>query len=150
MTDKAQKESYVLEPYVGAGTVRFGMPRAEVSALLGVPDVVDSSGLGELNEYYGAFRVAFDAADETVVELGFTPECDVVFDRISLFAVDDPITFLRKFDPQPRLLFGFLVFQRLGLTITGFHDGDVSQRAVCLFTRGRFERFANDMTPYDV
>ena len=61
MTAKSPTQSFVLEPYVGAGKVRFGMRRSDVSALLGVPDVVDLSGLGERNEYRGALRVAFQA-----------------------------------------------------------------------------------------
>ena len=148
MTAKSPTQSFVLEPYVGAGKVRFGMRRSDVSALLGVPDVVDLSGLGERNEYRGALRVAFQASDETVAELGFTPECDVFLRGVPLFSTDDPVAFLRGIDARPQLLFGFLIFQALGLTITGFHDRDVSQRAVCLFAKGRFDRFSADMTAY--
>ena len=148
MNVKALKRSFVLEPYVGADDIRFGMKRSEVSVRLGPPDVVDVSALGECNEHRSALRVAFDATDETVVELGFTPACDVVLRGVSLFSIDDPLEFLMSIDAHPQLLFGFLVFEGLGLTITGYHDGDVGQRAICLFMRERFRPFSADMTPY--
>jgi hypothetical protein len=30
---------------------------------------------------------------------------------------------------EPLTAFGFVVFLRLGITMTGFHDNDISQRA---------------------
>jgi hypothetical protein len=148
MITRATKPSFHLTPYVGVNDVRFGMQPAEVSLLLGPPDVVDLNGLGELDQCHGLLRVAFGAHDEGVVEFGLTPTCSVIIDGVSLFDADDPIAVLIQFDPDPRLLFGFLVFQAIGITLTGFHDADVSQRAVCLFARGRFDRFSADMTPY--
>ena len=67
---------------------------------------------------------------------------------VSIFSIDDPLEFLMSIDAHPQLLFGFLVFEGLGLTITGYHDGDVGQRAICLFMRERFRPFSADMTPY--
>ena len=37
---------------------------------------------------------------------------------------------------DPRLLLGFVIFYDLGLTLTGFHDGDVDQRGATLFIKG--------------
>lgn len=150
MTTKATKPSFYLRPYVGVNDVRFGMRPAEVSVLLGPPDVVDLNGFGEQDHYHGSLRVAFGVHDEGVVEFGLTPACSAVIDGVSLFDADDPIAVLIHLDRDPQLLFGFLVFQAIGITLTGFHDADVSQRAVCLFARGRFDRFSADMTPYVV
>jgi len=150
MTTKATKSSFHLRPYVGVNDVRFGMRPAEVSALLGSPNVVDSNAFGEIDQHHGALRVAFGVHDEGAVEFGLTPACNVFIGGVSLFDSDDPIAVLVQLDSDPRLLFGFLVFQSIGITLTGFHDGDTSQRAACLFARGRFDRFATDMTPYIV
>ena len=43
---------------------------------------------------------------------------------------------------------GFIVFLGLGLTLTGFHDGNDSQRAVTAFARGRWDHLRSKLRPF--
>ena len=50
---------------------------------------------------------------------------------------------LLKEDSCPYEYVGFVVLLDVGITLTGFHDGDVSQRAVTAFRQGRWDHLKN-------
>jgi len=43
---------------------------------------------------------------------------------------------------------GYVVLLQLGLAMTGFHDGDLSQKAVTAFARGSWDTLRPKMKPY--
>jgi hypothetical protein len=45
---------------------------------------------------------------------------------------------------------GFLVFTRLGVTTTGYHDDDESQRALTIFPRGTWDLLLEKATEPDL
>ena len=45
---------------------------------------------------------------------------------------------------------GFIVLLNLGITLTGFHDDDIYQRAVTVFARGRWDGQLSDLKPFDL
>lgn len=51
-------------------------------------------------------------------------------------AQPDPNPVLLALDPEPLEFVGFWFFLALGVTTTGYHDDDPSQRAVTVFVRG--------------
>lgn len=149
--DKAIVRKIELLPYERADRVHFGFTQTAVEKLEGPPDVVDTNYLGERNEYRDSWRITYDSTRNTVVEFGFAPSSalDVVFDGASMLCDEcDPLRELMKRDSEPSLLFGFLVFHAVGMTLTGYHDGASDQRAICLFERGRFDRFIGEMKPF--
>jgi hypothetical protein len=144
--------SYELQPYVSAGPLRFGMHPDEVqSALKQVPEVGENS-LGEIDAVYDDVSVRFDPDALTAVEIAFVPwKAEVVYRGVPLSGprgIPDPVPVLLQDDPQPLVLFGFLVFPKLGLALTGYHDGDASQRSITAFTRGRWDAYLDQASPF--
>lgn len=83
-----------------------------------------------------------------VVEFAFVPGCRVILEGVSIFECADPLEHLVQLDPEPFTSFGFVVFLKIGVTLTGFHDQDTSQRALCLFTRERWKLGRDDLVPF--
>jgi len=81
--------------------------------------------------------------NDMVVEVGFRPRTvHLKFRGTDVWTSDeqkDPLWQLLRQDPQPVEFRGFLVFKALGVTVTGYHDDDESQRAITCFVRGRWD-----------
>lgn len=132
--------TFDIEPYVGPLPLRFGLPRAEVPAVLGV----EVQRKRDEDDRFGAVRVAYYGTG-TVAEVGFVPRGIILrFMGTELWndqSVADPVPLLLKHDPDPVESDGFLVFPAIGVTVTGFHDGDQSQRALTVFQRGHWDKY---------
>jgi hypothetical protein len=130
--------TFDIQPYIGALPVRFGMSRVEVRALL--PQSAQTVGQ-QLDDCFGLVRVGCE--HEAVVELGFGPGGFWLhFSGHELWTPQqqpDPLPFLLRLDSHPLEIHGFLVFRELGVTVTGYHDDDESQRAITCFVRGRWD-----------
>lgn len=136
-----------IKPYVGAGGIAFGMTRDQVGTILGDPIRVGKNILGERDELREGIRVTY-STDGGVVEIGIFPPAEAVYEGINLFDTVDPISVLLRDDPEPSESVGFLVFLRLGVTVTGIHDHDDAQRAVTVFVRGRWDRMRENLRPW--
>jgi hypothetical protein len=51
----------------------------------------------------------------------------------------DPNPVLLRLDPEPVERLGLLVFRRLGVTTTGYHDDDESDRALTVYAPGTWD-----------
>lgn len=127
-------------PYVGALPVRFGAARADLPAIVGLP-----AKPGRKNDdWFGSVRVGYSEAGE-VAELGFGPrEVALSFLGTLLWdaeRIEDPMPLLLSHDSDPFEFYGFIIFEKIGVTCTGFHDDDRGQRAITVFRRGHWDRF---------
>jgi len=146
---RATPAEFDLIPYVGASSARFGMTPVEVGCIWGAPETVDRTFAGTRREYRNATRVGVSYDSEVrAVEFAFVPGCRVVLQGVSVFECADPLESLVRLDAEPFTSFGFVVFLRIGVTLTGYHDHDTSQRALCLFARGRWERDRDQLVPF--
>jgi len=113
-----------LSPFVGALPIQFGMPSDEVTALLGKPR---STGKGSLWGEKGEVVIGFDSQD-LVDHFGFGPgELSLKFRGETLWTLsnfEDPNPILLKYDSSPVEHVGFLIFLKLGIQTTGFHDDE--------------------------
>jgi len=129
-----------IQPYIGALPIRFGLPRSEVPALLGSQPHAPRDDADD----FGTVRVAYYGTG-VVTEIGFVPRGVILrFMGIELWSehlATDPIPLLLQHDPDPVESSGFLVFSGIGVTATGFHDDDFSQRAITVFCRGHWDSF---------
>lgn len=126
-----------LRPYEGAAPLLFGCSRAAVAAILGPPRI-----RGRADDSWGEkleLIVGYDS-DGMLNHIGVGPGAfGVVFVDIPIWTTDsiqDPNAVFLKFDADPVESLGFLIFSKLGIATTGFHDDDRSQRAIILFPRG--------------
>lgn len=62
----------------------------------------------------------------------------------------DPNPLLLRADPAPLERLGFLVFNRLCVTTTGYHDDDESQRALTVYPPGKWDELLGKATTPDL
>jgi len=137
---------FEIKPLIGVGAAEFGMNPIEIESILGPPRSATITARGELEEAREDIIVRY--TDKGVVEFAFFPEADLLLGNISIFNATDPVSVLLGYDPFPKECFGFLVFLKIGLTITGYHDGDSSQRAITSFTSGRWDSMAEHFAEF--
>lgn len=126
----------------------LGMTRPEIDSVLGEMSIADHYAL----EGEGAFRyevapVRFVIRAGRAVELGITPPATVLFQGRSLFDDFDAWRHVIAEDGDPQEVLGFVILRKLGLTLTGFHDGDRGQLAVTAFEPGRWDLLRDKMKP---
>jgi hypothetical protein len=133
-------------PYEAVGRLRFGMNRDDVVGILGEPRIVSMRPEGEVRLIYEDRQ--FTVGPKGLVEVGLLPEASVSIMGVNVFG--DPKSFINicDLDTEPKEILGFIVFLNLGITMTGFHDRDESQKAVTAFARGRWDASRAQMTPF--
>jgi hypothetical protein len=124
------------------------MTPSELRKLLGQPQRESRNQRREIDESWGCISVRYDAQKETAVEIGLMAPAQALYHGQDLLALRDPIGLLQADDATPMEYVGFLIFLRLGLTLTGFHDDDESQKALTLFQAGRWDHLIQKMKPF--
>jgi hypothetical protein len=130
----------------GVLPIRFGMTAVEVKAVMGEePTWVDTRSLGEtkLAEHYDDFvGVHYNAAGE-VYSVVVAPGSVVLrFGGVELLgpsAVPNPLLTFYQFDSRPLEDVGFVFFNKLGVAVSGFHDGKVDERAITVRRPGMWD-----------
>ncbi|QNN46313.1 hypothetical protein H9L17_14260 [Thermomonas brevis] len=133
----------VIEPYVSAGSIKFGATYDEIVSDLGEPRSQEKSRLGETVVRYDGFGATVSSYG--VAEVYFLPDANVSILGIDLF--NDPKAFreLCRLDGNPKEFMGFIILLKLGVTLTGFHDGDEAQKAITAFVRGRWDQLVDEL-----
>ena len=134
--------------YYGAAPILFGMSEHEVASVAGDPMTRSKNRKSEKNYLYDGWSLRYSVGEERVVEVGFTPRATVSFSNFDIFRTPDAFYRLIEHDGNPVEVLGFIVLLKLGITLTGFHDGDESQKAVTAFARGRWDNFEDRFKPY--
>lgn len=137
-----------VEPYVSVGPMRFGMSQREVVAAMGNPQRITQSRGGNTILWYGEANAILE--NDRLVEVGFGPRAEVSVCGIQPFVEPDAFAGLCRLDGNPCELLGFIVLWQLGITLTGFHDKDESQKALTAFTRGRWDVVKSQMKPFHI
>jgi hypothetical protein len=144
-----------IQPFTGALPITFGMHRDEVYRLLGPPEssfpIWDGSGVSEHYDQ-SRYNVGYDNAG-AVNHLGFSPGgAELSIQGRAIWTLEeqpDPNPALIALDPEPVEVVGFWLFLRIGVTSTGYHDDDPSQRAVTVFPRGSKAQLLPGAKPAD-
>ena len=137
---------YAIDPYVSAGPLRFGEGYHEVKSDLGEPISENKSRLGDMILRYDGFGATI--AKVGVVEAYFLPTTGVCISGVDVYADAQAFQKLCALDGAPKECLGFIVLLKLGITLTGFHDGDESQKAITAFSKGRWDRLSAEMKKY--
>lgn len=83
-----------------------------------------------------------------VAEVYFLPEADVSLCGIDVFGDAAAFKNLCVLDGNAKEFMGFIILFRLGVTMTGFHDGDKAQQAITAFEKGRWDQVLGEMQEY--
>ena len=139
---------FEIRPFVGIGNAEFGMTPLEIEAVLG-PSISETiTNRGEREEIREYIAVRYD--NRGVVEFAFPSGADLTIDDVDLFGASGPVVVLMGYDPSPKECFGFLIFLKIGVTITGYHDGEESQRAITTFQRGRWDSMTEQFNEFEM
>jgi hypothetical protein len=135
---------FVIEPGIGARPILFGMTPSDVRNVLGLePEWVDimATENRKMRDYYPEFTgVDYDNNDQ-VYSVSFSPlgKIELWFGSVDLFddeAGINPIAVFLKADANPYESYGFIIFDKIGVAVTGYHDNDKSQRALTVYKKG--------------
>ncbi len=88
-------------------------------------------------------NLGYSENDKTLCHIGFGRQMnEVKLNGINLFLdpPEDVLEKLKKLDAEPYIYMGFIVFMNIGLTLTGFHDENISQKAAALFPKGAWDK----------
>lgn len=140
--------SMIIAPYEAVGPLHFGMSQDEVVASIGSPNRHSKNRTGNPVLWYNGLNVTIENGG--LVEVGFGPEEAVAVLGVSPFSDSDALARLCELDGNPQEVLGFIVLQKVGITLTGFHDNNESQKAVTAFSRGRWDALRSKMTPFVV
>jgi len=140
--------TFVIEPYVGAIPLRFGMSPEEVAAEIGPPTKLLPDPFGNRSESRQNLSLGYAGEDNTLNEAVFSPGTNLYFRGHDLFSTKAPIALLRQYDPEPQLWVGMVIFVQLGIRLSGFHDGDEPQRAIGVVKRGYWDEYVEDFKPF--
>lgn len=133
-------------PYERVGVFRFGMPESDVLSAGCIPSKKIRNRRGEQEWICDGFSIRFGAANGLLCDMGFSRKCKVALRGIEVFSDPSALEKIVKLDDNVFECYGFLVFFGLGLTLTGFHDGNESQKAVTAFTRGHWDEMRSKYT----
>jgi hypothetical protein len=133
------KQTFEIVSYVGPKPLLFGMTQNEAQCTVGPPLKTSVNNLGERNSQYESFSIRYSPQSGALVEVGFSSDANVTIHGVELFRHPEAFPTLLQEDSCPFEYFGFVILLDLGITLTGFHDHDVSQRAITAFTRGRWD-----------
>jgi hypothetical protein len=140
-----------LRPYDGAGSVHFGMSRAEAHEKLGSPERSWSMRSGNTADSWPDFVIRYDKSSQELVELEFTDTATVEYDGIDLFRDPDAFSKLVNLDGAALKGTGTIILLKLGISMgENLRDPSSSDRTVCLFCRGRWDNAMNRLTPYQL
>jgi hypothetical protein len=117
-----------------------------VESALGPPTSHEKSRLGDTILRYDGFGATISKSG--VVEVYFLPATDVSVFGVEVYSDKQSLRKLCRLDGAPKEFMGFIILLRLGITLTGFHDLDDSQKAITAFARGRWDRLSGEMKNY--
>jgi hypothetical protein len=139
---------FTIVPYLSVGPLYFGDTVSAVIETLGEPIRRSRNARGETDLQFGDCSVRFDAKDHILVEVGFSARASVRIGDIDVFTSQTALTDLITAEGcEPFEYAGFLIFPKLGITLTGMHDGDQSQLALTAFAKGRWDHLRTRFEP---
>lgn len=142
--------SFDLRPFEGAAPILFGMSRKDVIEILGSAGSSGRTFEGAEYDTWGPgseINVGY-ATDGTVDHVGLSPGPFELHLQGTLIwnpnSDIDPNPFLLELDPEPVECDGFLLFTKLGIGTTGYHDDEPSEWALSIAPKGGFDEYLDE------
>lgn len=144
-------EPFELYPLIGAGKLKFGMTPEMVEHELGKPESTSKNFKKERIDSFSFMSTGYLVDSHVLYHIGFGRQMTAITYQGINFFQDNPdkvIDQLMQYDNSPYLHLGFIVFLKLGLTLTGFHDGDTDQKAITVFDKKPWNDWVGKMKRY--
>lgn len=138
-----------IHPYEGFDSIRFNKSsKSDVIAIYGQPTTIRKNRNGASEFHYKDFVLRFDSASETFRECTLLPYAKAIISGVEVTWADTFLLELCKLDAAPWNAYGFIIFAKLGIAVTGIHDNDESQMAITLFDRCDLDEFLRGSTTF--
>jgi hypothetical protein len=142
--------NFDIRPYEGAGPVNFGMNREEIHGLLGLPNLGWTMPNGTLVDSWNDFIIRYATDSQRASEIEFAETSGIRFDGIELFRDPNALSKLVTTDGAPLEGVGSIIFLSLGIsTSANLVNPKAVERTVCVFSRGKWDRFLSRLVPYE-
>ncbi|TBN12839.1 hypothetical protein EYC79_11525 [Agrobacterium cavarae] len=135
-------------PGEGLGNLKFGMGISEVLRALGQEK--DRTVRDDVTELYfdNYLNVAF--RDGILFQIGATRySTGIMYKNIDIFSAE-PLSVLRMIEADAGgafEMYGFIVFLPLGLSLTGFHDDDLENKAMTVAVLDEWQSVREELKP---
>ncbi|NQE49757.1 hypothetical protein RB25_19660 [Herbaspirillum rubrisubalbicans] len=137
-------------PYVGVDQVRFGMSPTEVAEVWGEPHSRSMNFLKQYVEYRGNVSTTY-SSEHQLIEIGLSKRCtEARIKDIQIFLPpkSSRLTELLNLDKEAYEDVGIIVFNKLGISVTGFDHVDDDDVAISVFSRGHWDEDLKGMRAY--
>jgi hypothetical protein len=142
-------------PHVGLSPFKFNMLPKNIIELAGKsPHRGISRDLKHPFDMYSNFRVGYSLdllAQEFTVWPGSSLK--ILFKNEILFSPNCTTSPLKMFlneDPSPRVIFGSIIFNSIGVLVTGYHDNDSEQKTITFCQTGHLDDLYSEATDIDL
>jgi len=142
--------SFEIRSYEGLVGYPFGSAANVFTDSLGPPIFQRTNGDGEVEYHYDGFIIRFDAQTAGFRECTFARQLRI---RLNDDDVEWSTEGLRRLcveDGSPQQCHGTILLLRLGVSLTGVTDDEVSDRSLTAFRRGDWDDFKGELKPYNV
>ena len=136
--------SYQITPYVGVGSLRFGMTRAAAESELGPPALIDhddEEGTVACYWHSNTVQLVFRKQDDHLVLLslyGGVPNITIENHPVDWARSSILYSQLAGEDPSARHAFGITVFFKFGVSVNGLLGRDLGAKSITAFERGQW------------
>jgi hypothetical protein len=137
-----------LSSYRQVNGVPFESKEAAIITAFGEPNFRSVNGDGETELHYVSHVARFEAGSGFFREFTLLPGCEARVNGIQVVWEPSFLAVVQAADPQLLEALGFILSLKLGLAFSGFHDDDVSQRAIHAFREGDWDMFRERMKPF--
>lgn len=129
--------------------VVFGSGQGVVVSSFGLPNDTSLNTEGEVEFHFDGFILRFDSGAKEFRECTLLPGCVAKINGVDVEWSKGFLDWISTEDNDLKEVFGFIVSLKLGLAVTGFHDGDEFQAAIHAFRFGDWDGFCEDMKAFN-
>lgn len=140
-------DKWIFEPYISVGPIRFGMSIEEIQKILGEPKKTIKSPMQQVREVRENLIIFYSVKNQTVEEISCSPGINVYYHNKNIIQ-DNILFYLKQFDNDPYEGIGTIVFFKLGVATSGYHNNDESQKNVTFFKQGVWDDVKPRLKPY--
>ncbi|KIQ05564.1 hypothetical protein RU07_01655 [Agrobacterium tumefaciens] len=137
-----------IHPGQGLGNLKFGMTISEVKAFIDQEE--HRSVRDDVTEIYFENYLNLAFCNDALYRIGATRySSGITFKGIDIFAAE-PLSVLKVMEAEDGEAFenyGFIVFLKLGVSLTGFHDDDLDNKALTVAVLVEWQALRNELTP---
>ena len=151
-----ESEKLTIQPGIGVAPILFGMTPDDVANLFNTPP--KHSRITHKKERQDAWElngkllfVVYEAKSQGVVEVTLSPAHHVWINNAKILGAGtsvNPIKYLQWLDNEPLEGLGVLVFSKISISTSGFHNNEKSQESLTVGAPGRFASILHRLNPY--